>query len=245
MHESPSALEEERRHHSFVDPHRQLGWFADMILGGQDGLVNTLGVVLGVAAATSNNRIVLAAGLAATFAESASMAAVAYTSSVASGEYFQSERAREYRHITAAPNLERQEVRALYARKGFDGELLERIVATITADKDVWVAVMMAEEHELRNVDRMTSFKSAMRVGLAALIGSLLPLPPFLFMSTRSATWTSFAIAAALLFSVGAYKAQVTVGRPLRGAIELTLIGAIASLCGYAAGVLFRVPNVF
>ena len=61
--------------------HRQLD-LRDIILGGQDGLVNVLGVTLGVAAASGDTRIVLAAGLAATFAESFSMAAVAYTSSI-------------------------------------------------------------------------------------------------------------------------------------------------------------------
>jgi VIT1/CCC1 family predicted Fe2+/Mn2+ transporter len=59
----------------------------DLILGGQDGLVNVLGVVLGVAAATLSTRVVLIAGLAATFAESISMGAVAYTSAKAAKEY--------------------------------------------------------------------------------------------------------------------------------------------------------------
>ncbi len=51
------------------DPHRQASALSDIILGGQDGLVNVLGVILGVAAATSDQYIVLVAGLAATFAE--------------------------------------------------------------------------------------------------------------------------------------------------------------------------------
>ena len=51
------------------DPHRQASALSDIILGGQDGLVNVLGVILGVAAATSDPQIVLVAGLAATFAE--------------------------------------------------------------------------------------------------------------------------------------------------------------------------------
>ena len=55
-------------HHSLADPHRGASALADIILGGQDGLVNVLGVILGVAAATSDPRIVLVAGLAATFA---------------------------------------------------------------------------------------------------------------------------------------------------------------------------------
>lgn len=67
------------------------GWASklhDIILGGQDGLVNVLGIVLGVAAATASTRIVLISGLAATFAESISMGAVAYTSTKAAKEYY-------------------------------------------------------------------------------------------------------------------------------------------------------------
>src|SRR5690606_33608519 len=54
------------------DSHRQASALSDVILGGQDGLVNVLGVILGVAAATRDPQIVLVAGLAATFAESVS-----------------------------------------------------------------------------------------------------------------------------------------------------------------------------
>lgn len=61
--------------------HRKLD-LRDIILGGQDGLVNVLGVTLGIAAASGDVRLVMAGGLAATFAESFSMAAVAYTSSL-------------------------------------------------------------------------------------------------------------------------------------------------------------------
>ncbi len=60
----------------------------DVILGGQDGLVNVLGIVLAVATATNSRYIILVSGLAATFAESISMAAVAYTSAKAGTEYY-------------------------------------------------------------------------------------------------------------------------------------------------------------
>ena len=145
---------EDIKYHLFHDPHRQSSGLSDIILGGQDGLVNVLGVILGVAAATNDPRIVLVAGLAATFAESVSMGAVAYTSTLADSDYYEAERAREFRHITDVPHLEKNEVREIYARKGFKGELLEHIVETITANEDVWVAVMMSEEHQLSPTDR-------------------------------------------------------------------------------------------
>ena len=116
--------------------------------------MNVLGVILGVAAATHDPRIILVAGLAATFAESVSMGAVAYTSTLADADFYESERNREYRHIQEVPHLEVSEVREIYKNKGFEGELLDRIVETITANEDVWVAVMMAEEHRLQPTSR-------------------------------------------------------------------------------------------
>jgi len=59
------------------EQHKQPGLLSDFILGSQDGIVNVLGVILGVAIASQDFRIILAGGLAATFAESISMGAVA------------------------------------------------------------------------------------------------------------------------------------------------------------------------
>ncbi|MGH7328511.1 MAG: VIT1/CCC1 transporter family protein, partial [Polyangiaceae bacterium] len=83
-------------HHDHVDAHAHASWFGQIILGGQDGLVNVLGLVLGVASATASQHVVIVAGLAAAFAESVSMAAVGYTTSVAEGDRYRAERAREY-----------------------------------------------------------------------------------------------------------------------------------------------------
>jgi VIT1/CCC1 family predicted Fe2+/Mn2+ transporter len=159
-------------YHVRVDPHRRGRSLSDIILGGQDGIVNVLGVLLGVAAANGTSRVVLAAGLAAILADSVSTAAVAYSSTRADSDLYRSERAREYRHVRNAPAVERAELRELYERKGFRGTLLDRIVDTITRDPDVWVAVMMAEEHHLTPIDRRQAHRSALVVGLAALIGS-------------------------------------------------------------------------
>jgi VIT1/CCC1 family predicted Fe2+/Mn2+ transporter len=216
----------------------------DVVLGGQDGLVNVLGVILGVAAATGSSRIVLVSGLAAGVAEAASMAAVAYTSTRTAGELYRSERAREYRHIDNVPEIERNEIRELYARKGFSGELLDRVVDTITSNKDVWVAVMMAEEHDLRDVDRAKSLRSAVIVGVASLGGALMPLVPFILLPVGLGAWASVLLAAGLLFAFGTYKAKVTVGRPIRSGLELMVIGIVSALFGYVIGLVLRVPTV-
>jgi VIT1/CCC1 family predicted Fe2+/Mn2+ transporter len=206
------------------------------VLGAQDGLVNTLGVVLGVAAASADARVVFAAGMAAGLAESLSMAAVGYTSSVARGDLFRSERDREYRHVEMTPEVEREEVRAMYARKGFEGDLLDRVVDTICANKDVWVALMMHEEHELMPIDRAASLRAATVIGVAALIGSIVPVFPFVLLGLRASVATAIAVGAALLFALGAFKASVTTGRRMRSGSELALIGMASAAAGYVVG---------
>jgi len=230
-----------RHHHEVVDPHGSTERIGEIVLGGQDGLVNVLGVILGVAAATQSTRVVVVAALAAAIAESLSMAAVAYTSSVAEGERYRSERARELRHIAAVPEIEREEVRAMYARKGFSGDLLDRIVETITRDKDVWLAVMMSEEHGLAPVDRRASLRSALVVGSSALVGSILPLLPFAVFSVGLASWAAVLLSGATLFAFGVYKARATIGHPIRGGAELAFIGIASALAAWGIGLLLRI----
>ncbi len=229
-------------HHIQTDPHKRASGLSDFILGAQDGLVNVLGVVLGIAAATNDARIVLVAGLATTFAESISMGAVAYTTTLADADLYQSEREREYRHLIETPNLEIKEVRDIYTGKGFKGELLDRIVGTITANQDVWVAVMMAEEHQLAPVDRKTAIHAALLVGISAIIGSLIPLLPFAFLPVSTSMWLSVLITALALFFIGAYKARVTVGKPIKSGLEMAVIGTISALAGYLVGIILKVP---
>jgi len=231
-------------HHTQTDPHKRASGLSDFILGAQDGLVNVLGVVLGIAAATSDARIVLVAGLATTFAESISMGAVAYTTTLADADLYQSEREREYRHLIEAPNLEIKEIRDIYENKGFKGELLDRIVETITANQDVWVAVMMAEEHQLAPIDRRTALRAALVVGASAILGSLVPLFPFIFFSVSTSMWLSVVVTALVLFAIGAYKARVTVGRPMKSGFEMAVIGTVSALAGYLVGFILKVPPV-
>jgi vacuolar iron transporter family protein len=235
---------DDKRFHINIDPHKKASSLSDIILGGQDGLVNVLGVILGVAAATSDPRIVLVAGLAATFAESVSMGAVAYTSRLADSDFYESERAREYRHIKEVPHLEREEVKAIYREKGFTGDLLDRIVDTITKNQDIWVAVMMAEEHQLTPTDRSQSVKAAVIVFVAALVGSLIPLAPFFLFPVGPSMILSIVITALVLFVVGVYKARITVGKPWKSGLEMAAIGTISALVGYAVGALLKVPTV-
>lgn len=222
--------------------HRGSFYLSDVILGGQDGLVNVLGVILGIAAAGADQRIVIAGGLAASFAESVSMAAVAFTSTLADADYYAAERQREITEIETVPEIEREEIRTIYKKRGFQGKLLEDVVATITSNKEVWLETMMNEELQLQPVAKQSAFRSGVIVGLSAIVGSFIPLTPFFLMPMSTAVVTSLVISTIALFIVGAYKAKITVGHWYKSGLQMTIIGMLSALVGYGIGLLFKAP---
>jgi VIT1/CCC1 family predicted Fe2+/Mn2+ transporter len=117
-------------------------------------------------------------------------------------------------------------------------ELLERVVTTICANKDVWVALMMAEEHELLPVDRRASLRAAGVIGVSALVGSILPVAPFAALGLRVSVILALGLGAALLFALGAFKAAVTAGGKAKSGTELALIGMASAIAGYVVGAL-------
>ena len=223
-------------------PRRGSAWLANIILGGQDGLVNTLGVILGVAAASSDVRIVLAAGFAAAFAESISMGAVAYTSTLADHDHYRVELERERREIREIPRAEEQEVRTIFENWGFSGALLEGAVAQVIESEEAWVEVMMRNELKLAPIEASNALRIALVVGVSAVIGSFIPLLPFLLLPISAAVPTALGLAAVSLFGLGAYKARVTVGIPSRSGLQLAAIGIVSALAGYFIGALFHAP---
>jgi VIT1/CCC1 family predicted Fe2+/Mn2+ transporter len=219
--------------------HRQNNWLRDVILGGQDGLVNILGIILGVIAGGGSDTVLLAAGFAAAITESISMAAVGYTSSVSERDYYEAERARETAEIGAMPEAERQEIRGIYAAKGFSGNLLDSVVDTITANRETWLATMMDEELHLQPVQSRDIFRTAVVIGVATLIGHLIPLLPFLFLARPPALVLAIVLSAVALFGVGAYTAVTLVGDWRRSGLKFLAIGLGAAAIGFVVGRLF------
>ena len=216
----------------------------DTILGFQDGVVNTLGLVLGVASAVQSTKIVIISGLVTTFAESISMAAVAYTSTKAAHEFYESQLEREKKEIKEIPHMEEQEIRVIYHKKGFRGRQLEDIVKKITSNKKLWLETMMAEELKLFPEDYEKPLKSTAIVGLSAVIGSLVPVIPFFIFNVKLGMVYALILSVVALFIVGSVKAKVTIGDWKKSGLEMAIVGTLAALVGYAVGKLLGVVYV-
>ena len=214
--------------------HNQGSELKNIILGGQDGLVNVLALVLGVAAATNSTRVVLIAGLAGTFAESISMGAVAYTSSKAARDYYLRLIGEEKKDIKKG--RAKKGVREIFYKKGFRGKILESIVRKITSSKKILLDTLLAEELLVSPEEYRHPLRNATVVFAATLIGSFIPLIAFFFQPVQTAITTSLLVCAIVLFATGAYKAKVTIGHWFKSGLELMLIGIGAAIVGYFIG---------
>ncbi|MBV9312883.1 MAG: VIT1/CCC1 transporter family protein [Pseudonocardia sp.] len=202
--------------------------------------MNILGIILGVIAGGGSNTVLLATGFAAAFTESISMGAVGYTSSVSERDYYSAQRQKELDDIETAPEAERNEVREIYAAKGFSGELLNRVVDTITGNRDSWLATMMDEELHLQPVGTADILRSSVVITVATLIGHLIPLVPFLWLGRTPALVLAVILSALVLFGVGVYSSLTLVGDWRKNGIKMVVIGLGAAAVGFAVGRLFH-----
>jgi predicted membrane protein (TIGR00267 family) len=214
-------------------------WLYDVILGGQDGLVNILGIILGVIAGGGSTTVLLATGFAAAITESISMGAVGYTSALSQRDYYRAQRAREATRISQDPEAEREEVRTLYTQMGFAGVLLDEVVDTITANRDVWISTVVEEEMHVQQVQTPSIMRSAVVITIATLIGHMIPLLPFVWLPRSGALITAIILAALVLFGVGVYSALTLVGDWRKQGAQMVVIGLGAAAVGFAVGRLF------
>lgn len=224
-----------------ADVHKTENPLRDVILGGQDGLVNALGIILGILAAGGNNHILIITVIAASIAESISMGAVAYTSSLAQRDYYFAERGKEEKEIEKYPELEKEEIRRIYEKKGVTGKALEEIVEVVCSDKKIWADVMMSEELHIEPIDTKELLKSSIIVTIATAVGHFIPILPFFFITgLQTGLIISIILSALALFSVGVYQAVTLVGNWWKSGVRMLLIGMGAALAGFLIAKLFQ-----
>jgi len=225
-----------RRQRAPEAPHREGGhWVRDVVLGANDGLVSVLALIAGVAGARTDGTTVLIAGLAAVAAGAISMSLGAFVSARSYRAYYQRELARERWEMANMPDLERDEIRAIYKRKGFDGDELEMIVARITSDPEVWLDVMMNEELGL-SPEFGQPMKTAGMMFVAFSAGGIFPVIPWFFAEGAAAFWGSVALTGVALFLAGWGRTFYTGERAIHSGLELIAIAGLGVGVAYGIG---------
>jgi VIT1/CCC1 family predicted Fe2+/Mn2+ transporter len=219
-------------------------YIGDMVYGAIDGIVTTFAVVSGVAGAKLSAGIVLILGFANLFADGLSMAVGNYLGAKSENEYKRRERYREEWEIEHLPDEEKQEIRQIYHRKGFTGELLERVVEAITRDKKQWVDTMLLEE--LHIIPEQTSpIKSGFMTFVSFVVAGFVPLLSYVlsyfvpFFAERAYP-ISVGLTFATIFAVGSLRVYVTGKRWWTSGLEMLLVGGATAVVAYLIGYLLK-----
>lgn len=219
-------------------------YLKDFVYGAIDGAVTTFAVVAGVAGAGLAPGIIIILGFANLLADGFSMAISNFLGTRAENQYREQARRRELDEINKWPEGEREEVKQIYARKGFEGELLEQVVNVLTDDQDRWVDVMLQEEHGMSLTDHHAG-RAGLATFVAFLLVGLIPLLPYLVNWTGVAEiaspflWSSIMTSVAF-FWVGALKGRFVNQPWLLSGAETMAIGAVAAAMAYGVGVLLQ-----
>ncbi|MBI2583828.1 MAG: VIT1/CCC1 transporter family protein [Candidatus Aenigmarchaeota archaeon] len=227
-----------------MDSHIRTTGIREIIFGAEDGIVTTLGVVLGVAAAgNASTLIVIVAGLAAMLAEAISMGVGSYLSAKSQRELVEEQMRIERQEMKEKPDEERKEISDIYYKKGFRGKELSSIVKKITSNKKLWLQEMLVWELGIMPKKNEVPSKTATIFFLASLLG-IIPILPFLFLSVTSAIPYSVILGFGTLFLTGALKTKLTKRSWLKSGSEMMMLGILAALAGYAIGALLGAPAV-
>jgi vacuolar iron transporter family protein len=133
---------------------------------------------------------------------------------------------------SAVPDGEREEIRQIFAKKGFFGEELESVVTTITADRQRWIQTMVLEEYGLAPL-----LRSPVRAGLYTfaafcLFGSI-PLIPYLAGGGLALSVAATSLAFLL---IGSLRSRWSVQSAWRAGLEPLIVGSAAAGLAYAVG---------
>lgn len=224
-------------------------YLKDFIYGAIDGAVTTFAIVAGVAGAGLAPAVVIVLGVANLVADGFSMAISNFLGSRA--EHQESERARteEERHIELYPEGEKEEIRQIFAAKGFEGEELERVVEVITSDRERWVNTMIQDELGL-SLSNPPAWKAGLATFVAFALAGAIPLIPFLLNLHPSIDLPAFPASAVMtgvaFFAVGALKSRFVQQHWLVAGGESLAVGGVAAGIAYGIGALLRdmVPSV-
>jgi len=213
-------------------------YLRDWVYGGIDGTVTTFAIVSGVVGARLSPQVILILGGASLIADGFAMAAANYLATRAEHEEFRHAEAVEHRHIDTFPEGERDEVREILLGIGISGELLDRVVEAVTADRDQWVRMMIRDEYGLPAAVR-SPWRAAVSTFSAFLVCGFVPLVPFV-AGAASAFWTAAAITSLMFVVIGALKSRWSVRPWWMSGLETLIIGGGAAVVAYAIGAWLR-----
>jgi len=212
----------------------------DVVIGMADGLTVPFALAAGLAAAVSSTKIIVTAGLAEIVAGAIAMGLGGYLAARTDIEHYESERARENWEIDNLRDKELEEVTEIFQGYGLKGSDLTTVVTALSSDRRRWLDFMMRYELGLEEPDPRRAPISAVTIAASYFIGGLIPLMPYIFITSIPEAFTySVAFTAVALVIFGGIKGHFTGINMAKSAGQTLLVGGLAAAAAYALAHVF------
>jgi len=232
-HPMPTDVEQIGRRHRVHGG----GQLRAAVFGVNDGLVSNLSLIMGVAGASVDARVVLTTGVAGLLAGAMSMAAGEYVSMRSQREMFEYQIGLEREELAAYPREEAEELALIYQARGMDADTARDAADTLIRSPQQALDALAREELGL-NPDELGSPWGAAGFSFVSFAaGAIVPLLPFLaHLPAPQSVATAAALSAAALAGVGALISLFTGRSAWWSAARMVLIGAGAAAVTYGIG---------
>ena len=218
-----------------VERHFTAGNFVrDVVIGMSDGLTVPFALAAGLSGAVQSTHLVVVGGLAEIAAGSIAMGLGGYLAARGDAEHYEQERGREYREIKEIPEEEMAEVSRVFQQYGLTQEESNSISEALSRRPDAWVDFMMRFELGLEPPESGRAITSAATIAGAYIAGGIIPLSPYLVLSSASQGLTVSAIVTLAALGIFGYiKGSFTGTGKLRSATQTMVIGGLAATAAF------------
>jgi VIT1/CCC1 family predicted Fe2+/Mn2+ transporter len=215
----------------------RIGWLRAAVLGANDGIVSTSSLIVGVAAAAAGKSEVMLAGFAGLAAGALSMAAGEYVSVSSQADTEAADLARERRELADMPDLELDELTAIYRNRGLTPELAREVARQLTA-KDA-LAAHARDELAISELTAARPLQAAMASAATFSVGAALPLVAAWAAPLPVLPIGVTAASLAFLAMLGALGARAGGASLVKGVLRVVFWGALAMAVTAGVGRIF------
>ena len=223
--------------HLHLEEHMQSSdILTDIVIGMSDGLTVPFALAAGLSGAVGDHvSLIWIAGIAEVAAGSIAMGLGGYLAGKTEIDHYNSELKKEYWELEHKREREIQEVRDVFLEWGLSKETAEEATQEIIKDDKRWVEFMMKFELGLEEPDPKRARKSAFNIGLSYIVGGMVPLLPYFFVTNSiDGLKISAVITLVCLYVFGFFKSKMTGINPWWGGVKVMFIGAIAAAAAFS-----------
>ncbi len=207
----------------------------DVIFGLEDGLVSTLGVVIGIAEGSRSSYVVILSGIVVVFVEALSMAAGTYLSAKSHKEVLE-EKIQEVKEGLGGISERKSRLEKIYKEHGLNEDNAKVLATRAAEDEKVWLEEIKLHELGIGREEMQNPKINAFFMWISYVVAGFIPVVAFFFFSVDLAIVFSIVFTVVALFLIGAGKTFFTKKNWFKSGLEMTSIALAAAVLGFVIG---------